>query len=478
MLLKDIYPLFQVEDNNAECKLRLNEDSFSWLKTVAAFANSTGGLLFVGVKPDDFSLAGMDLATVDKQKQLFYQNARNRIQGYLDIKTDLLTYSDSGKDLYVLKISIAEATNKPVILMHQGFPMVFVRNDGFTSPATQEELVFMSTHNQLVKFDTMATDVPFSIDDFHDLDAFCFSRINKHLDVKDLESLPFFDKNQKLYRGSCLFRDACDEPNTKIVCSVYPGFTRGSDLVIASNSFEGNLIKAYQFMYEFVRARMNHGFLKTGNGRIDIDAFPERALFEAIINSLAHRDYFISGSQISLDIFKDRLVITSPGSYYQSGPLSPTYELNRFASRRRNEYICNVFCYCKAMEARGTGFERIISDYAAADDRHKPFIYSRNSVFSIVLPDLTYAEGVSIESDSISVIAENLLRSKYDLDILSYCYGQKRDVKDIAEHLGLANSSYLRNTIIGNLVKIGYLQSIKVGNALCFIANKEKVTLK
>ncbi len=478
MLLKEIYPLFQVEDNNVECKLRLNEDSFSWLKTVAGFANCHGGLLFVGVKPDDFSLAGMDLSTIDKQKQLFYQNVKNRIEGDLDIKTDLFAYSDSGKDLYVLKISIAEACMKPVILMHQGFPLVFVRNDGFTSPATQEELIFMSTHNQPVKFDTIASDVPFAIDDFHDLDDFRFSRTNKHLDVKELESIPFFDRNKNLYRGSCLFRDVCDEPNTKIVCSVYPGLTRGSDLVIASNAFEGNLIKAYRFMNEFVQSRMNHGFLKTGDGRIDIDAFPERALFEAIINSLAHRDYFINGSQISLDIFKDRLVITSPGSYYQSGPLSPTYDLARFASRRRNEYICNVFCYCKAMEARGTGFEKIISEYASADERHRPFIYSKNSLFSIVLPDLTYAPGVSIEADSISVIAENLLRSKYDLDILSYCYGENRDVKDIAAHLGLANSSYLRNTIIGHLVQIGYLNPIKIGNAQCFTANKEKVTLK
>ena len=478
MFLKDIYPFFKIEDKTIECKLRLNDDSFSWLKTVAGFANSEGGVLFVGVKPDDFSLAGMDLSTADKQKQLFYQNVKNRIQADLHISTDLLSYADSGHDLYVLKINVEESDKKPVILMHQGFPMVFVRNDGFTSPATQEELVFMSTRHEQTHFDEMTTDIPFSIDDFHDLDAFRFSRTNQHLNAKELESLPFFDKYGKLYRGSSLFSDSCDEANTKIVCSVYPGFTRGSDLVIASNSFVGNLVQGYEFMNEFVRTRMNRGFLKTGDGRIDVNAYPERALFEAIINSLAHRDYFIPGSQISLDMFKDRLVITSPGSYYQSGPLNPTYDLAGFASRRRNEYICRIFCYCKAMEAKGTGFERIVSDYASADERHKPFIYSKNSLFSIVLPDLTYAAGVSIETDSISVLSENLLTSKYDLEILSYCYGANRDVKDIAKHIGLTNSSYLRNVIIGNLIKIGYLDSIKIGNAQFFSSNKEKVTLK
>ena len=106
MFLKDIYPFFKIEDKTIECKLRLNDDSFSWLKTVAGFANSGGGVLFVGVKPDDFSLAGMDLSTADKQKQLFYQNVKNRIQADLHISTDLLSYADSGHDLYVLKIKL------------------------------------------------------------------------------------------------------------------------------------------------------------------------------------------------------------------------------------------------------------------------------------------------------------------------------------------------------------------------------------
>ena len=49
----------------------------------------------------------------------------------------------------------------------------------------------------------------------------------------------------------------------------------------------------------------------------NIDAYPQRALFEGIVNAIAHRDYFLDGTQIQVDMFKDRLEISSPGRFLQ-----------------------------------------------------------------------------------------------------------------------------------------------------------------
>lgn len=46
------------------------------------------------------------------------------------------------------------------------------------------------------------------------------------------------------------------------------------------------------------------------------------------------------------------------------------------------------------MEAAGTGFDKIVSDYADADENHKPYIFSSSDHFTLVLPDLTYSKGI------------------------------------------------------------------------------------
>ena len=101
-------------------------------------------------------------------------------------------------------------------------------------------------------------------------------------------------------------------------------------------------------------------------------------------------------------MFKDRIEISSPGSFYQGEKISKTYDLSNIISMRRNELICEVFVKCKVMEAAGTGFDKIIEDYAKADEKHKPYIFSSSDHFTLVLPDLTYIPG--IKNDSLPAI--------------------------------------------------------------------------
>ena len=71
-------------------------------------------------------------------------------------------------------------------------------------------------------------------------------------------------------------------------------------------------------MQDFITQRMNHAMVKKSSSRINIDAYPARALFEGIINAIAHRDYFLDGTQIQVDMFKNRLEISSPGSFFKA----------------------------------------------------------------------------------------------------------------------------------------------------------------
>ncbi len=478
MYLKDIYPSFVTENKKYECKQILNDDKpLGWLKTVVGFANASGGILFVGVNSKDFSLVGLDEKQVDKQKLYFYQNIKNHIQNNLDITTSTIEYSNNNRNLYILKIQILEAKNKPVILLYDNLPLIFVRRDGYTSPATYEEIRHMILNNIEVEFDTLPTDIKFNIDDFKQMNDFCYKNTGKNINVKHLSSFNFIDENNYLTKGGFLFSDKCQLDNTKIVCNQYKDNNRGGDFIISTSSYKGNLIGAYFFIEQFVYSRMNHSYIKKDNYRIDIDAYPKRALFEAIINSLAHRDYFLNGTEISVDLFPNRLCITSPGSLYGVGELKPTYKLSSFLSKRRNNVVCSTFVYLKAMEAKGTGFEKIEQDYSSFDIRHKPIIFSKNNQFSIILPDLTYKNGVDISQESIQLTKPILNESIHDFAILSFCYFTKKSVKDISSYLKVANSSYLRNTILKNLCSQGFLKESVEKNTKLYETNLDIVKL-
>ena len=66
---------------------------------------------------------------------------------------------------------------------------------------------------------------------------------------------------------------------------------------------------------------MNRSIIKLGESHVEVDAFPERTLFEGVVNAYAHRDYLLDGTQIHVDLFSDRLEISSPGSLFLGEPL-------------------------------------------------------------------------------------------------------------------------------------------------------------
>ena len=246
-----------------------------------------------------------------------------------------------------------------------------------------------------------------------------------------------------------LFCDNYDGEKALVKCSCFNGFTRGSDRIVAVNEFKGNILDSISFMLGFVLQRMNSSIIKKNIGHDEVDAFPERALSEGIINAVAHRDYFIDGSQIQVDMFRNRLEISSPGNLYQVGRIIKTFNLTEFISKRRNTVISDILVKCKLMEAEGTGFEKITEAYGNADRQHKPFISASKDHFKLVLPDLTYDNGIELISmlPPIEFIPIDK-KSKHDEAILALCSYGARSAQEIADYIGVKPSSYFRKNIL------------------------------
>ena len=203
--------------------------------------------------------------------------------------------------------------------------------------------------------------------------------------------------------------------------------------------------------------------------------FPPKALYEGIINAVAHRDYFLDGTQIQIDLFQDRLEISSPGGVYQGGLLGKTYNLSSIFSKRRNELICGILVSCGVMEAAGTGFDKVAEAYSNVGPAHRPFVYSASDHFTLILPDLTWQPGVDgyVLPEISFVPVPN--GTQHDAAVLAFCYQRERTGKKIAEMLKMTNSTYFRSEILGNLVEHGYLSKRRVSRSIIYISNPEKV---
>jgi ATP-dependent DNA helicase RecG len=108
---------------------------------------------------------------------------------------------------------------------------------------------------------------------------------------------------------------------------------------------------------EFVRRNTRSGAFLEGGRRIDKPDYPEEVIRETIVNAIAHRDYTISGTDIELSIYSDRLEVISPGRL----PNTVTVERMKAGCRAtRNELIKEILRDYHYVEATGLGVPRKI----------------------------------------------------------------------------------------------------------------------
>ena len=480
MYLEEIINDVQLESDRFECKSILNRnDVVGWIKSIAGFANAYGGDFYIGVEDKTNKLIGFDRKAADNERNYFNNQVNEHLTPRPQMKISFVRYEIKNSERFIIRVSIPESSVKPVILKYKNIPSIFMRRDGFTNGATYEEIIEMSIKSKKTQYDILVSDVKYDPKKISMLRAF-YSEHNegKELKEKALQSMGFYNEEGYLLNGAVLFLDDYSEKKTEVQCSVFSGFNKGSERIVTINRFNGNITSTINYMMDFVNQRMNHSIIKLDDARKNIDAYPQRALFEGVINAVAHRDYYLDGTQIQVDMFKDRLEISSPGGFYRGEKYGKTYDLSGIISKRRNELIAGVLVRCNVMEAAGTGFDKIEEEYKEADETHRPYIYSSSDHFTLVLPDLTYANGV--EDSNVPVLTFVPVPGGTELDekVLSFCYYQAHKVSEIAEYLGISDSTYLRKQVLGNLEANGYLEKSKVSRAMFYKTNPDMVTLR
>ena len=90
--------------------------------------------------------------------------------------------------------------------------------------------------------------------------------------------------------------------------------------------------------------------------RVERPQFSERAVFEALVNAVAHRDYSMAGARVRLHVFRDRLELYVPGDLANT----LTTDSIRLRQYSRNELIVSLLARCEVPESAELGRTRMM----------------------------------------------------------------------------------------------------------------------
>lgn len=140
--------------------------------------------------------------------------------------------------------------------------------------------------------------------------------------------------------------------NFWVECVAYDGVDRASNVVLVGEA-KGRLDEQVQRAVGWVRS-LGRSETYRGLIREDTPLISEKALREAIVNAVAHRDYAITGSKVLFEVFEDRIDITSPGTL--PNHMTPASVRAGGHPRSRNELMANFLLVKRLMEQRGRGW--------------------------------------------------------------------------------------------------------------------------
>jgi predicted HTH transcriptional regulator len=121
-----------------------------------------------------------------------------------------------------------------------------------------------------------------------------------------------------------------------------------------------------------------------GLNRVRLDEYPVEALREALVNAVAHRDYEDASRKIMLEVFSDRVVVSSPG--LPPSPLTlQKLRTGKYKPCSRNPILAQSLSFFHRIEERGSGFRRM-HDQMLDHGLGQPRLGTETGYFQVIFP--------------------------------------------------------------------------------------------
>lgn len=342
-------------------KIRLGEDTSLELKAVrfsghrisgprrdeladelAAIANTHDGVVVLGVDDKTRDIIGISMDRLDVVDRFAYEICNESITPPVQFRSFRIQLPDSTGNLHsVLNVEIPRS-----LFVHRSPGGYFFRQGSSKREMPPDYLTRRSqqlSQTRLIRFEEQP--VPQSgIEDLSPKLRVKYTSRSSEIDDIVLLKRGLLSKEEsgevRASVSGILF--CCREPerffpNAYIEAVRYRGKKQDSNYQIDAQKIHGPLNEQIEQAMLFLRKNQTVSAVKIPH-RLEVQQFSERAVFEAIVNAVAHRDYSIFASKIRFLMFDDRLEIYSPGNL----PNTVTIESISLRQATRNELITNL----------------------------------------------------------------------------------------------------------------------------------------
>jgi ATP-dependent DNA helicase RecG len=349
------------------------------VQTAVAFANTAGGTLIIGVR--DKTKEIVELPDPLKEEERLSNAFADGIHPLMIPEIRIISFRDRN----LITVSVPHAIGPYYVRSEGPEKGVYVRLGSTNRRAGPEMIEALRRLARNISFDEQpCTEINSEDIDFRAASEF-FETVSRKLTPSIRKTLGLVvsqgGKDTPTLGAALLFGKSRHRlfPDAVIRCARFQGVN--TNRFLDQMEIDEHLPKAVETTIAFIE---RHTLQAVEIGRVrrrEIPEYPVQAIREAVINAIVHTDYAISGMNIKVAIFDNRIEITNPGSL----PFGLTLEAALSGvSKLRNRVIGRVFRDLKLIEQWGTGINRMISA-CKAHGQQPPHFEEVGSAFRVTL---------------------------------------------------------------------------------------------
>ena len=228
---------------------------------------------------------------------------------------------------------------------------------------------------------------------------------------------------------------------------------RGTDKVhiLDRKDFDGGIVADIEDALRFIERNTRVAYRIKGLKRQNIPEYPIHALREAITNAVMHRDWFIDGANVFVEIYTDRVEVVSPGSLPRGLSLADLGS----KSVRRNPLIADLLHRIDFIEKAGTGIRRIRNETRAQGCPEPEF--EANGFVTVTFRPNPAVRAEAEEYPAVRVTTEVTGEVTGEVRLLQVIAGEMTR-QHLQEALGLKHEDHFRKAYLSPALQAGLIK--------------------